>query len=374
MKKVIAGEKLRIPAETFNAFIDAARDFQQRRQNQSRDSQTDGRKCDIILVRNDSAGDVAQFDVLEVSSPLFGPADNVTEFRQRVVAKGVAPTDDGNGKFVVALEPIAKGKIGQAIIIGAAIARVRVVAETHGYADVAEKRTNCLESGSSGTARILWAEPEEDRNETHRYKFDGTGTAGTFTMTLAKAGGGTQETDEVAWNASRATVSSAVATALGAVNTVAVVYNGDAIAEVWITHDGEGYAGNEYDLGTVNISGLTGVTDYDATKEQVAWAVLRIGGAGGQPAVMARVVCNGPEGEAPPTTNNYWLQCSQLLAAADPDDPDEPPATDLKEGDIFLGVNLTEQLTGTHGLRVGEEVLAWQQGDSAGVSRWVFCG
>jgi hypothetical protein len=74
------------------------------------------------------------------------------------------------------------------------------------------------------------------------------------------------------------------------------------------------------------------------------------------------------------TTNNYWLQCTQLRAAADPDDPDEPPATDLKEGDVFLAINLMEQLTGTHGLRVGEEVLAWQQGDSAGNSRWVFCG
>jgi len=373
MKKVLPGDRLKVLATTFNTMIDAARDFQSRQLNRSRQRQTDQRKADIISVRNDSGGDVGQFDVLEFSAPLFAPSYNAAEFKQRVMAKGVAPVEDGNGKFVVALEPIAKGKIGKAVVVGAAVARVRMASESHGYADVAEKRTNCLESGASGAARILWGEPEASRNETHRYKFDGTGTAGTFTLTLAKAGGGAQATEAIAWNAGRATVSSTIATALGATNTVAVMYDGDAIAEVWITYDGEGYAGEEWDLGTADVSNLTGVTGYEATKEKVAWAVLRLGGAGATPMVTARIVCNGPEGEPPPTTNNYWLQCTQLRGLADPDDPDEPPVTDLKEGDIFLAVNLAEQLIGTHGLRVGTEVIAWQQGDSAGASRWVFC-
>lgn len=373
MNRVRQGERLRLGAKTFNTLIGAARAFQSQQRIFSSGTTNEVRKTDIVLVRNDSGADVAQFDVLEVSAPLIGPADNAMEFRQRVMAKGVAPVEDGNGKFVVTLEPIADGKIGRAVVIGAAIARIRVVSESHGYADVAEKRTNCLESGASGAARILWVEPEASRNETHRYKFDGKGTAGTFTLTLAKAGGGTQATDAIDWNAGRATVSSTIATALGATNTVAVVYDGDAIAEVWITYDGEGYAGNEFDLGSADVSNLTGITDYEATKEQVAWAVIRLGAGGGVAGVTARIVCNGPEGEPPPTTNNYWLQCTQLAAVVDPDDPDEPPVTELKEGDIFLAVNLAEQLIGTHGLRVGTEVIAWQQGDSAGASRWVFC-
>lgn len=102
--------------------------------------------------------------------------------------------------------------------------------------------------------------------------------------------------------------------------------------------------------------------------------VIQSGRGGGATVTMARIVCNGPDAEPPPTTNNYWMQCTELRGVADPDDPDEPPVTDLKVGDVFLAVNLGEQLTGTHALRVGTEVVVWQQGDSTGASRWVFCG
>ena len=40
-KKVQRGDRLRIPAETFNTFIDAAKDFRNRTQNVARQRQLD---------------------------------------------------------------------------------------------------------------------------------------------------------------------------------------------------------------------------------------------------------------------------------------------------------------------------------------------
>ena len=70
-KKVQRGEPLRIPAETFNTFIDAAKDFRQRTQNRGQSSLANFADSGIVLVKNASGGDRDRYDILGIDSPKF---------------------------------------------------------------------------------------------------------------------------------------------------------------------------------------------------------------------------------------------------------------------------------------------------------------
>jgi hypothetical protein len=68
LRKVQSGDPLRIPAATFNTFIDAARDFQQRTRQMGQKDRPSARHSGIIHVRNDSGTDRSRFEVLSTSS------------------------------------------------------------------------------------------------------------------------------------------------------------------------------------------------------------------------------------------------------------------------------------------------------------------
>jgi len=169
MKKVQSGDKLKIPAETFNTFIDTARAFRADQQNLVANPRPVLRDRDVVLVKNQSGADRKRFDVLGIDDALITPTDNLDEFKNRVAFTGVSPVaPDHQHKFVVLLGPLADGQIGPAAVSGAVQARVFVNSADDPYCDIVEKKTvggeDCyLGTGPSG-AQILWmqddAEPE----------------------------------------------------------------------------------------------------------------------------------------------------------------------------------------------------------------------
>lgn len=121
-KKVQSGDPLRIPAETFNTFVDTARDFKSRRQSRTRKSQVEFRQTGIVPVKNNSGADRERFDVLGIDRPIFTPNDSLTSFQNQVAFVGVTPTEvDHLGRFVVLMEPVQSGAIGQACISGVCV-------------------------------------------------------------------------------------------------------------------------------------------------------------------------------------------------------------------------------------------------------------
>ena len=87
LKKVKSGDPLRIPAATFNAMIDAARDHQQRRQGREQTSFPAFRQSGIVLARNDSGSDRDRFDGLgidAVDAPLRDLQEPRIQSRQRL--------------------------------------------------------------------------------------------------------------------------------------------------------------------------------------------------------------------------------------------------------------------------------------------------
>ena len=157
LRKVKPGDPLKVPAATFNAFVDAAADFQRRQRDQGGgDLRTRPDLC-AVPIKNNSGGDLNRFAVVGIDSPIFTPTDNEDAFKNRVALVGVTPTVALHaGRFAIILEPIANGKIGQAAVAGVCPVQINVAAVTDTFADVTNSDSTALTSGSFGGATILW--------------------------------------------------------------------------------------------------------------------------------------------------------------------------------------------------------------------------
>ena len=168
MKKVRTGDPLVVPAQAYNAFIDAAKDFHQRTANLGQQATPGYRSAGIVLVKNESGEDRARFDVLGIGEPIFLPAPGppgsagaVAEqsFKNAVVFRGGTPDATlHRGKFVILLEPLAAGAIGRAYLAGVTVARLRLedAAQQVTHAEIIDADATALQPAVGGSAAVLW--------------------------------------------------------------------------------------------------------------------------------------------------------------------------------------------------------------------------
>lgn len=110
----------------------------------------------VVLVKNTTADDRAQFEILTISGILFGSTDNIVEFKTKPCLKGIA-TGTPPEKFVILQEPIGAGKIGRGMVCGVTAVQVDMVTSLDPWADVISADSTKLRSGPFGSARILYA-------------------------------------------------------------------------------------------------------------------------------------------------------------------------------------------------------------------------
>jgi len=164
LKKVRSGQALRIPAKSFNTFIDAARDFASKGVRQAADAVTGHHHSGIVLVRNDSGAARDRFDVLGISGVIVPPTEDAqnkktSEFWDRPAFTAITPaTTDHLGRFVILTEPLEAGAIGNGCAAGLCAVHVNIVTDEHSLADVADGDPTQLTSGIRGAASILFAE------------------------------------------------------------------------------------------------------------------------------------------------------------------------------------------------------------------------
>ncbi len=157
LKKVQTGQKLAIPAAAYNSFIDAAQDYQSRRQNSLQHPTPSNGQTNIVTVKNVTASDVPRFGVLAIGEPVISPTDNLDEFINRIAITGVMPDETEHlGKFVIAAEPIASGEIGSAYIQGVCPTQLVVPDESYRFADIITDTTSWLLTKPNGSTEILW--------------------------------------------------------------------------------------------------------------------------------------------------------------------------------------------------------------------------
>ena len=161
---------MEIPAEAYNAFIDAARAVREHKVFGTEASQF-FRQSGIVKVKNVSGSDQARFAVLGVTEPIILPADNPAEFKRQVTFEGVVPAkNDHKGKFAVLLEPIADGKIGLAVVAGVVPVRLQVDPEQlYDCAEIIHGDTQKLQNLPHGSARVLWVQEPDPSDPTTQY-------------------------------------------------------------------------------------------------------------------------------------------------------------------------------------------------------------
>ena len=158
LQKVQPGSPLRIPADTYNTFIDVAQAFRDRQLSQAGGSQFASSQSGIVLVHNISDEDQDRFAVMCIAGVVIEPADNEPQFTNRPAFEVDEPATATLGKFVILVEPIAAGRFGKAMIAGVSPVKLDVQSESDGYADAADSVTGSLKTASSGPVRILWKE------------------------------------------------------------------------------------------------------------------------------------------------------------------------------------------------------------------------
>ncbi len=162
MKKVRTGDPLVVPAQAYNAFIDAAKDFHQRTANLGQQATPGYRSAGIVLVKNESGEDRARFDVLGLGDPIFLPdAGAIAEqsFKNAVAFRGDMPDETlHQGRFVILLEPLAAGAIGRAYLAGVTVARLRLedAAQQVTHAEIIDAEATALQPAVGGSAAVLW--------------------------------------------------------------------------------------------------------------------------------------------------------------------------------------------------------------------------
>jgi len=169
-KKVHRGQELKISAEAYNAFIDAVRATRGQKQFGAEASQF-FRQSGIVKVMNAAGFDQDRFAVLGVTEPIISPQDNEDEFKRQVTFRGVMPLKDiHRGRFVILLEPIRAGAIGLAVIAGVTPVKLMVdPANLYDYAEIEPNTTSALRNVPAGSARVLWIQPPDPRNQYLRW-------------------------------------------------------------------------------------------------------------------------------------------------------------------------------------------------------------
>ncbi len=178
LKTVKPGDPLVIPAATYNAFVDAARAHRGQLGYAAGPVETHAPNSGVVPVKNVSGQDQPRFAVLGITGPLIKPTENPTEFYGRVVLKAGVPQDGHVARFVVLLEPLKANAFGRACVSGVCVVKVKMNAETDGYAEVKTGQTDKLESAAAGSAVLVWVQPQGERSDP------------TVAWTIANLGGG----------------------------------------------------------------------------------------------------------------------------------------------------------------------------------------
>lgn len=167
-KKVLPGQKLEVPAEAFNSFIEAARYVRARQHGTQSEAGAEVRQTGIVKVRNKTGADRDRFNVLALDKPIIGPTDNLEELKSKLNFDGIVPPDPVKpGRFAVLLEPLRQDAIGRGVVAGVTLVRLQVDPDhLYDYAEVEANSTSRLRNVPHGSARVLWV---EDGNEAERW-------------------------------------------------------------------------------------------------------------------------------------------------------------------------------------------------------------
>jgi hypothetical protein len=163
--KVASGDPLQIPADTYNGLVDVL--SQSRRSGGFRNTQRNREAFfpnrGVVLAFNDAAEPIKQYHAAMISGPLARPSgedDEPGDDGARVNVT-VPAGDYAAGRWGIALDGLPAGGNGPLCVAGITMAWIDLVDVAHTHVEVAVASSadaTILQSGTSGSATILWIE------------------------------------------------------------------------------------------------------------------------------------------------------------------------------------------------------------------------
>jgi len=137
--KVLSGQALNIRADTYNSFIDAAKQNQQNQEFGGSPQTDNQQQYSNIRLKNDTDDDYSKFDVVGLGSSLFTFAENEADYKTSTTLQLEAlDIADHTDDYAILTTNINAGEIGEAIIIGSYRANILVVDTAHEYAEITD--------------------------------------------------------------------------------------------------------------------------------------------------------------------------------------------------------------------------------------------
>jgi hypothetical protein len=156
LKKVRSGDRLQIPAATYNAFIDAAIAHRNGRATGG-ELQPLLRQSGVVPVKNLTGIPQPRFSVVGLGDPIIPPDANVQEFKRQVTFTGNIPNKTvHHTRFAIYLEPVDNQRVGLAVVAGVAITQLLVLGVPYACAELITGSSQVLLNVPHGPAQVLW--------------------------------------------------------------------------------------------------------------------------------------------------------------------------------------------------------------------------
>ena len=157
---VSRGQKIQIPAEDYNAFVDAARGARKRHRNVPIVPPRIIDQTSTIWVHNNTGADIPFGGIIRIGDSVPDPTDTneLGDFQARIYVSGLIP-NSSDSPWCVALEPIPKTMTGRALAAGVAQVKIDMNDADHEYAKSVNGDVEKLESAEpSGASDSISAE------------------------------------------------------------------------------------------------------------------------------------------------------------------------------------------------------------------------
>lgn len=244
--KVRPGIPLRVPAQTYNAFIDAALAHRSMRRAPGSPLAVASHPG-AVSVLNTTAGDLPRGAAVELGAIAVDPGDSSAPeaLLQGVVLEALTPAL-GYGPLAIVADPIPEGGVGLAVLEGLVTARVTVAHDGHRFADVVPGSTTLTTRGI-GRVEILWKEDTAGAGGTDKWALVRRVADGAVRI-LARLTGATMLSDNrwsYTWEECRLAPSGAFEAVPGGLTSAS---SGEAINSVEASNTDTGVQGNGVDL------------------------------------------------------------------------------------------------------------------------------
>jgi len=158
MGKVNPGDPLKLPATEWNTMLDVAGDYRLGRLGGGGSAGVPGYGSVILPVKNNTGSALARYHALALGDPLFTHATSAQAFLNQLAFNGETMAASYFGKFAVATEAIANGKIGRAVLQGITVAQITVTHADNDRVDIDPAGGSQLVSAFYGAGEILYKE------------------------------------------------------------------------------------------------------------------------------------------------------------------------------------------------------------------------